>query len=99
MQKVLKLILVNRIIHITKMVPNNPLFEQIWDVESNRICAECLKQLDLKEEVHVMLYPAVILLCEDCKNIHFSIASKRFQEAQNRSNDVQQKLPSNSKLK
>ena len=81
------------------MVPNNSLLKQIWDVESNRICGECLKPLDLKEEIHVLLHPAVILLCEECKIVHLNIASKKFQEAQNCSNDVQQKLPSNSKLK
>ena len=77
---------------------NRQLLKEIWDDKSNRYCGECLKPLR-KKEIHVLLYPDVILLCNDCKNIHLSIASKKFEEAQNISNDVQQRFPSNSKLK
>ena len=87
------------------MAPDNRhLLKEIWDVKSNRYCGECRKPLvikpfDRKEEIHVLLEPDVILLCDDCKNIHLNIASKKFEEAQKCSNDVQQRFPSNSKLK
>ena len=77
---------------------NNSLFKEIWDVDSNRCCAECLKPFDLKEDIHVLLDPAVILLCDECKNVHLSTISKKFEEAQNCSSDVQQRFPSNRKL-
>ena len=77
------------------MAPDNRhLLKEIWDVKSNRYCGECRK-----EKIHVLLEPDVILLCDDCKNIHLNIASKKFEEAQKCSNDVQQRFPSNSKLK
>ena len=67
---------------------NNSLMKEVWDVESNRYCAECLKSLELKDEISVLLYPAVILLCSECNQVHLSTLSKKAKEAQN---DVQQK--------
>ena len=64
-----------------KRCNENSLLKEVWDVESNRYCGECLKPLELKEEEEpsVLLDPAVILLCSGCTQIYESIFSKTAQ--------------------
>ena len=74
------------------MIPNNPysnneMLKQVWDVESNRYCGDCLKPLDLNEGVHVLLVPAVILVCGVCNAIH---SSEKFVEARRSLNSKKQ---------
>ena len=67
-------------LHI-KHCNENSLLKEVWDVESNRYCGECLKPLELKEEEEpsVLLDPAVILLCNGCTQIYERIFSKMAQ--------------------
>ena len=64
-----------------KRCNENSLLKEVWEVESNRYCGECLKPLELEEEEEpsVLLYPAVILLCSGCTQIYESIFIKTGQ--------------------
>ena len=74
---------------------NNSLMKEVWDVESNRCCGECLKPLELNE-ARVLLDPAVIFLCSECTQLHESILSKKAQETEI---DLQQKSKFSFKYK
>ena len=62
--------------HFNQLCNNNSLLKEVWEVESNRYCGECLKPLELKEEPSVLLDPAVILLCSDCTQVYENTFSK-----------------------
>ena len=67
----------SQMLHI-KRCNENSLLKEVWEVESNRYCGECLKPLELEEEEEpsVLVDPAVILLCSSCTQIYESIFSK-----------------------
>ena len=77
---------------------NNDLLRQVWEVECNRYCGDCLKKLDLNNDTHVLLVPAVILVCGQCNEIHFGIASNKLKETGNSLNNSQQNAVTKGEL-
>ena len=61
----------------TKMsTDGKTLSEEVWKCESNRLCGDCTKHFENKDEAHVLLDPVVMLVCEDCKCGHVAFKSK-----------------------